>query len=297
MDKTKTNYDMGCRLPVKDWIWLNRIGVFEDPSLMKFVSPFPPPKLMRNVSGLVNERVFAAHGADIYAALSEASQKPLSDYRSLLDFGCGCGRLARMFKGHPHEVYGCDIDKRHVEWINGNLPHVKATLSSVRPPIPYVDNKFDGIISISIFTHLNEKSQDEFLSELHRVCAPEGYLFLTVHGEQALNRAVNEKPIRNMLWVDENLFQNARQKFAKGEHAFIIQYGHLTTVMKGASFLRRVFKRVKKNQLIKEPFEYGITFIPENYIRTHWSHWFNIIDYRHGAIHGFQDIVVLTPKK
>lgn len=131
---------------------------------------------------------------------------------------------------------------------------------------------------ITIFTHLNEKSQDEFLSELHRVCRPGGYLFLTVHGEQALSRAINEKRIREMISVDEDGFQNARSAFAEGRHAFIPQEGHL-------------------KKLINEPFEYGITFIPEQYIMAHWSRWFDIKDYRHGAIHKFQDIVVLTPKK
>ncbi len=189
------NYDLGCRLAVKDWIWLNRLGVFEDPSLRQYISPFPPPELMENVSGLNSERDFASHGADIFLALSDASPKPLDEYRSILDFGCGCGRLARLFKGHPHKIAGCDIDKRHVEWINKYLDYMTATLTSVTPPLPYADNEFDGIISISIFTHLNEKSQDRFLSELFRIIGPGGYLFLTVHGAQALSRAINEQKI------------------------------------------------------------------------------------------------------
>lgn len=278
------DYELGCRMPVKDWIWLNRTGVFEEPSLMKYVSPFPPPQLMQNVSGLTSEKDFASHGGDIYTALSAASPKPLSEYDGILDFGCGCGRLARMFKGHPYKVSGCDIDRRHIEWVNQKLTHVSAAVSSVHPPIPYADNEFEAIISISIFTHLNEKSQDEFLSELHRVCRPGGYLFLTVHGEQALSRAINEKSIRDMISVDEDRFQKARSEFAKGRHAFILQHGHLTTTD-------------GKHSLINEPFEYGITFIPEQYVRAHWSRWFDVLDYRHGAIHSFQDIVVLAPKK
>jgi SAM-dependent methyltransferase len=287
MQDRQINYELGCRLPTSDWTWFNRVGIFEDESLRKYAHPFPPVELMQNVSGLTNEQDFAKHGSDIYIALSEASPKPLSAYRSILDFGCGCGRLARMFKGHPHDVQGCDIDRRHVDWINANLPPIKATLSSVLPPLPYPDNKFEAVISISIFTHLNEKSQDEFLSELHRVSAPDGCLFLTVHGERALQRAVNEQRIHDMLSMDEGLFQKAREQFAAGQHAFILQQGHLTTAQSPAS----------KNELISVPFEYGITFIPENYIRSHWGRWFHVADYKHGGIHDFQDIVVLTPRK
>lgn len=130
------DYELGCYLPAEDWAWLNRTGVFRDPALRKYVSPFPPAALMQNVSGLVKEEDFASHGADIFEALSAASPRPLAEYQHLLDFGCGCGRLARMFKGHPHQVSGCDIDRRHVEWARQNLDYMKVSVSSVKPPLP-----------------------------------------------------------------------------------------------------------------------------------------------------------------
>jgi len=279
-------YELGCQMPLDQWIWLNRIGCFENEDLRQYVSPFPPPELMQNVSGLTSEADFASHGADFYIALSTASPRPLTDYKRILDFGCGCGRLARMFKGHPNEIFGCDIDRRHIEWMTRGLPNVKATLTSVVPPLPYPDHTFDGIISISIFTHLNEQSQNSFLKELWRVCAPNAYLFLTVHGRRALDRALTERRIKEIISVDEDLFQNAVRRFAKGEHGFILQQGHLTTSNATGS---------SGNALIAEPFEYGIAFISEEYVRTRWSKWFDIVDFRHGAIHNFQDIVVLTP--
>ena len=59
--------------------------------------------------------------------------------------------------------------------------------------------------------------------------------------------------------------------------------------------LRRWVGSTDEQVVINEPFEYGSTFIPETYIRNHWRKWIEIIDYRHGAIHSFQDIVVLSP--
>jgi SAM-dependent methyltransferase len=170
---------------------------------------------------------------------------------------------------------------------------MKAELTSVRPPLPYGADAFDAIISISVFTHLNEKSQLEFLAELHRICRPGGRLFLTVHGARALERAVQEQAIRDMINVDEVLFQKARKTFACGEHAFILQSGHLTNTQRRPSLRELVFGR----KLVKEPFEYGITFIPEPYVRKRWIDWFEITDHLPGAIHSFQDIVVLTPRK
>lgn len=294
------NYEEGCRMRTEDWMKLNRTSIFEDTLLRRYVSPFPPAGLMQNTTGLQSEKDFAAHGTDIYTALSLASPKLLTEYQHILDFGCGCGRLARMFKGHPHKISGCDIDHRHVEWVNANLDFMEAKLSSVIPPIPYEDNEMDAVISISIFTHLTEKSQDDFLAELFRVTRPGGVLFLTVHGAQALKRACSEQPIRDMLDMDEEQFKNSQEAFAQNKHGFVLQYGHLTTTPQKMSSLGAISRKIRNwfsQELISTPFEYGIAFHPETYIREHWSKWFDILDYRHGGIHQFQDIVVLTPRK
>jgi SAM-dependent methyltransferase len=287
-----SDYSLGCKLPVAEWAHLNRTAIFANPDLRSYVSPFPPPELMQNTSGITSESNFASHGADFWIAFSQASPEPLSEIASILDFGCGCGRLARMFKGHPGRIAGCDIDERHVAWCSAELKYMETKLSSVRPPIPFADDEFAAVISISVFTHLNESSSDQFLKELARVCRSDGTLFLTIHGRRALDRAVSEPKIRAMLDVREDLFQAARQNFAKGRHAFILQQGHLTTVSKTT-----VFERLLKRNSKSESFEYGITFVPENYVRSKWSRWFDVLDYRVGALHDFQDIVVLRPKK
>jgi SAM-dependent methyltransferase len=288
------NYDLGCRLPADDWLWLNGRAIFDDPRLRPYVAPFPSKELMTNVSGLTNDRDFAAHGVEIFRALAQASPKPIADYRSILDFGCGCGRLARMFKGHPNRIVGCDIDKRHVNWVAGNLGYMTACLTSVNPPLPFGDNEFDAIFSISIFSHLTEKSQDDFLAELSRITSLDGYLFLTIHGARALERAKCEEMIRDMLWMEQQLFEKACAEFEQNRHAFILQQGHLTTV--GSAGVDNLLKRTVKT-VIEEPYQYGITFIPETYIFTHWAKWFHVVEIRRGAIHDFQDIVVLRPRK
>lgn len=279
------NYELGCRMPVEQWAQLNRSGVFDEPSLLKYVGPFPPLELMQNTTGLTEVSEFAGHGSDFWTVLSEAASKPLSEYESVLDFGCGCGRLARMFKGHPGRFAGCDIDPRHIDWCSSAISFMEAKLSSVCPPIPFRDNEFELIISISIFTHLTERSQDQFLEDLARICRPDGLLLLTIHGARGLERAHTEPGIRAMLEVEDELFNAASREFKAGKYAFILQQGHLTTLGPDGS--------LATDKVISAPFEYGITFIPEAYVREHWSKWFEIIDYRVGAVHDFQDLVVL----
>jgi GT2 family glycosyltransferase/SAM-dependent methyltransferase len=266
------DYTSGCRLPAHEWADFNRRVIFEEPVLQTLAAPFPPRTLMQNVSGLEVERDFAAHGAHFWEAFSQILPRPLSRYSPVLDFGCGCGRLARLFKGHPGEVHGCDIDARHVEWVRSHLPFVTAVNTRPNEPLPYSDDTFELIIAISVFTHLNEGSQDLMLAELRRIARPGGTLLLTTHGERALQRAREEERIYRMIAVDDIRFARAEEDFAAGRHAFVSQDGHLTS----------------------STFQYGITFLSAAYVRNHWARYFHVDDIVSGGLHDFQDVVVLS---
>jgi SAM-dependent methyltransferase len=282
------DFSQGCHGPLEDWLWLNLRGAFENEELRSFVAPFPPPDLMRITSGLTNEEDFAAHGVHIYSALHANALKPLLESGKILDFGCGCGRLARMFKGFRGQLYGCDIDLRLVKWMQERLTFMEAKRSSVGPPLPYETGFFDAIISVSIFSHLNESDQDSFLSELARITSPGGQLLLTVHGDRALQRAREESRILEMLSFDALHLHSAYEAAILGKHFFVRQEGHLTTLPNA-----QTPKIDLATKAVSEPYEYGIAFIPESYIYNHWSNYFNVIKIAKGAIHDFQDIVVL----
>lgn len=178
---------------------------------------------------------------------------------------------------------------------------MEAKVSKVTPSIPYRDNEFEAVIFISIFSHLTERSQNQFLAELYRVCRPSGMLFLTVHGQRALDRAIHEPTIRAILDMEESRFRQAQRDFAGNRHAFVLQLGPLITAPQEKVSLFEAITQTGRTifgkKVIQEPFEYGITFVPEAYLREHWGEWFEIVDYRYGGIHDFQDIVVMIPKK
>jgi ubiquinone/menaquinone biosynthesis C-methylase UbiE len=197
-----------------------------------------------------------------------------------------------MFKGFPNKLIGADVDKRHISWIKKNLDYIEAVHSKTRPPLPFLDNEFEAVISISVFSHLNEKSQNEFLSELFRITKPEGFLFLTIHGDRSLERAKNEIAIYDMLSVDDNLFKIACDNFSKDRYAFILQQGHLTKNY-SCDNATNISNKYNKDNF----YEYGISFIPKTYIFRHWSEWFEVLAIHSGAIHDSQDIVILKPKK
>jgi SAM-dependent methyltransferase len=205
---------------------------------------------------------------------------------------------------------GCDIDPGMVQWVDENLDYMTAVLTGPKPPLPFSDNEFDAIVSISVFTHLNEKNQDKFLWELSKITEEGGYLFITNHGSRALERAKNEEMIFKMLNIDKLSFERACHEFEKNQHAFIPQHKKYNLrpslqdreKAKPPKGIGKRFREIAKRSQYRlwgaeEDFEYGITFIPGSYIVKHWAKWFDVIEIIQGAIHDFQDIIVLSPKK
>ncbi len=273
---------LGVEGDFQEWLDFNLTGAFQTPNGLSLVAPFPPTELMLWTTGLVNPADFASHGCDIFKALSAASPKPLNTFSSILDFGVGVGRLARMFKGFRGKYTGVDVDKRHIAWVSAALDHVDAHATAPRRRLPFPDHSFDAVISISVFTHMNERDQFFYLEELARVAQPGATLMLTVHGERALRRAEEEPGIFDMLQVPPESIPATRAVFPQPGFSFIRQH---------RNFANAFFKYFTRDR-----YEYGITFISEAYVREKWSKYFDVVKVCTGAIHDFQDIVVLRVK-
>lgn len=116
-----------------------------------------------------------------------------SEGKSILDFGCGCARILRWLAYDYPGVnwHGVDVDADAISWVRCNLPYVHAELISPDPPLPFENNRFDSVYCFSVFTHLDEELQDDWLVELRRVLKPGGILLLTVHGDAAATTALD----------------------------------------------------------------------------------------------------------
>ena len=111
----------------------------------------------------------------------------LHDFQHVLDWGAGCGRVARHFPAARAQVLtGCDIDHDNVGWCAANLRGTFVA-SRLQPPLPFPDRAFDLVYGISVFTHLREPMQLRWLEELMRVTRPGAMLLMTIHGETAID--------------------------------------------------------------------------------------------------------------
>jgi SAM-dependent methyltransferase len=119
----------------------------------------------------------------------------------VLDLGCGTGWatriLARLVDGSPEagQVIGIDVSDEMVRRARAHsrdFDNVMYVWGSVTE-IPWEENYFDKVLSIESFYYYPD--QDRALSELFRVLAPRGRLFILINLYQ-------ENPF-SLRWVDQ----------------------------------------------------------------------------------------------
>ena len=131
------------------------------------------------------------------ALIEQANVSPTG---SILDIGCGSGRMARHFVDYleqPGRYVGMDIQESFIDWCNEHLAPANGTFEfhhqdiynggynpsgSIRASeyrFPFEDQSFDAIILYSVFTHLLPADADNYLREVARLLKPGGYCYST----------------------------------------------------------------------------------------------------------------------
>ena len=232
--------------------------------------PIPPPRLRHRVHGDLCRTSFLAAGSQVYwdvAKIMEAQGIKCSEKLKILDFGCGCARVLGYFFHHGKKgvFTGTDIDADAIAWNRTNYPALaRWDTNDSMPPLPYPDEAFDVVFAISIFTHMDEKLQFDWLRELHRILAATGVLICSVHG--------------NPVWQQASIFTRKLQ----------------TAMSKRGFFFLESNKGLRN--LAGLPKFYQTSFHSEEYVRRRWGEHFQIIDYSDQAIGNHQTAVVLRKK-
>lgn len=262
---------LGMAGPLAPWIAFNMKEGLTSARAADYVAPFPSEILMYHTSGLRKNADFARHGADILTALVNVSPKPLNSFSTVLDLGVGVGRVARYYKGFGGRYIGVDIDPDNIAWATENMPWVDARLHQPQTALPLANGEIDAALCVSVFTHMNEAAAQFYAAELGRVLRPGGLAFITLHGARALKRALHDEPVQKLLGADLDRLAISEEALATSGIDFIEQNTHLT----------------------RDDYRYGITFVSEDGAKRLFGEGFNVIAHVSGAIHSFQDLVVL----
>jgi SAM-dependent methyltransferase len=150
--------------------------------------PLPPVEMRRLVGPFDAESFDNPSGKVVYPWIPEEK------YRRFLDFGCGCGRVARQLilqKPRPELYVGVDLHPAMIHWCQENLTPAAPNFSfhhhdvfnvafnpgrdkALTAPFPVADGEFTAVNALSVFTHLTEEQAGYYLRECARVLHREG---------------------------------------------------------------------------------------------------------------------------
>jgi SAM-dependent methyltransferase len=172
--------------------------------------PYPPFDLrVGPVEGRDDPFAYDRLGAEAKGALlNMLPDEWLFDGKSVLDFGCGAGRILRHFlsEAESAEFWGTDIDAASIAWLERHLsPPLRVLRNDVDPPLGLGYEKFDLAWALSVFTHLTENSLP-WLLELHGLLKPGGLLIATYMGRW------NAEVFTHEPWDEERVGMNVLRR-------------------------------------------------------------------------------------
>jgi SAM-dependent methyltransferase len=172
------------------------------------LSQRPDGNLRRRVHGSDIAASFLFEGYSTFVklerALIETTGKRYSDFASILDWGCGCGRVARYFRDVEGPRYrGVDIDGENARWCAEHLGFGCFERVPLLPPTDLPEGGFDLIFGVSVVTHLREDDERQWLAELARLSPDGGIVLLTTHGDASLWRSILAGAALNRQALDQ----------------------------------------------------------------------------------------------
>lgn len=150
---------------------------------------------------------------------------------SILDWGCGSGRIVRHIpsiakKAH---VFGADSNASSIEWCRKHIKNVDFEIYDSDAALSYRDSQFSFIYGVSTLTQFTEALQIDWINEIKRVLKKKGIFLLTTNGESFKRNLSNTE--QNKFDKDELVI---KKRASKG--------GHSTISFQSENFMRNLLK-------------------------------------------------------
>jgi len=258
------------------FFWLLTQGYvhIRDQALKSLLPSIPDEKTQVAYTGRTGNAtlVKAFRAFTLFKNIAKTYDIDLRECQSILDFGCGWGRIIRFFLKdvEPSGLHGVDVNADVIRICRqSNLRGVNFKPINPMPPIHFPDNMFDIIYLYSVFSHLSEEACTKWLAEFQRILRAGGIVIATTRS-------------RSNLCNNDNL----RKAFPDIEKTLLdYDSGEFCHAPTGAGgILDRSF--------------FGQTAIPKKYVEQHWTECFPIVDYIYDWEHkGFDQNVIIAQKE
>lgn len=264
--------------------WLGVSGLLEHADrLARFYPPVPPEHLRHTACGGLTEHSHLYTSVEDFRIVVQLwetfADRPIEGLGSVLDFGCGCGRLLRWFPlALPGlECFGAEVRGASAEWCRANLRGTFLN-NGTQPPLDLPDDSVELVVSLSVFSHLNRASNLAWIRELVRVCKPDGMLLLSTHGAFSLAVTARSREHQEGLQLSPDEARRYLRELERERFLYHPAPADLVSRLDGP-----------------EP-DYGQAFFTDRFVRQEWGDLVEVLGYVPVALNLIQDFLVLRPR-
>jgi 2-polyprenyl-3-methyl-5-hydroxy-6-metoxy-1,4-benzoquinol methylase len=261
------------------WFWLNTEGSRRFEAVRRMLPTLPDEGVQKRFTGGVGDEsirsAFAFYG---FPREALTRYRPELEQPRVLDYGCGWGRVTRLFlRDTPADrIVGIDCTPSAIETSRATNRWTRFELVDPLPPTGLPAGTFDLVTCYSVFSHLSEPAHEQWLEELHRLLAPKGLLVASTWGRRYIEEC---EMSRQGTLTDMHL--GAKRAFV-GTDEWLERYD-------AGQFCH---SPVGGGESLPSEF-YGETCIPRSYVEAHWTRWFTLLEYVSDRSRLWQDVIIM----
>ncbi|EHH69437.1 class I SAM-dependent methyltransferase [Gluconobacter morbifer] len=272
---------------LSDEEWLHvLVSSLKVPEIQRVPMPgFPPEGLQREIHGHQGE--VSIHEAHVFyreiKSYCAYAGRPVRPETVLMDFGCGWGRIVRLFMKDilPENLYGVEATDRFLMAARRANPALKFLDCGQVPPLLLKAESLDLVTSWSVFSHLDEFLASHWVREFHRLLKPDGLLVLTTQSRRFIGFCAEQRLRRaSGMKLDHPWHEACADSFTDEAQA--------NAQFEAGRFLHAASARPPHPQA-----HYGEAIIPRNYVLKAWGGLFRLVEYLDNPVRLPQVLIVL----
>jgi SAM-dependent methyltransferase len=247
------------------WFWAFTEGYRTDPRLAEILPAFPSEEVQFNFTGAAWDdtmrQAFQFYTLVQHIVRVHGAQPP----SSVLEFGCGWGRIIRLFLRDvpPGQLWGVDCLSTAIDICKATNTYCRFELVDPLPPSTLPAASFDLVYAYSVFSHLSEDAHLQWLKEFTRILRPGGLIVVTTRPRDfILECAELRAQQENRTWAASAVLafpdtEDSLARYDRGEFLY--------EPIGGGDVLDRSI--------------FGETCIPRTYVTKVWSQYVEVVDY------------------